>query len=433
MIRLLILCFTVLGAGAFIGALMKQDPGYVLISVNNTTIETSFWTFVFLGFLIFLTAHWSLNLFFRIGLPGKHIGEWRRNRIARTAQKRTFKGLVALSEGHWWQAQRLLSQTAPTAAQPLINYLGAAKAAHEQGLKDNADAFFAQARAIAPEAEVSIGLQEAEVQIDRGDILEATGTLKRLHILAPKHSRILRELSELYRRQQEWQGLIELMPKLHKFKVFESQQLSELEALCYREMLLSVVTMLPVESTEETRVKALSRGWKALPNKLNQSVEMMHTYAVALIEAKAFDKAEVFLKEQIKRTWDDSLISLYGTVPSSDSLRHYKQAVAWLKKQPNNATLLLCTARLAMAHSEWQVAVQYFEKSIDILPSVEGYRDLAKLLESLGEQEKSLLMSQRALALTEDSNSAIPLPLPTAEHQQAAEPIEPELSAAAKA
>ena len=75
--------------------------------------------------------------------------------------------------------------------------------------------------------------------------------------------------------------------------------------------------------------------------------------------------------------------------------------------------------------------MQYLEKSIDILPSVESYRDLAQLLASLGEQEKSLQMSQRALALTEDSISAIPLPLPTAE--QRVESGEPELPAAAKA
>ena len=110
---IVILLFIVLAAGAFVGEKMVQDPGYVLISYDNTTIETSIWIMLAFSFFAFLIGHWALNLFFKMSLPTKQLGLWRKNRIARTAQKRTFKGLVALSEGHWWQAQRLLSQTAP--------------------------------------------------------------------------------------------------------------------------------------------------------------------------------------------------------------------------------------------------------------------------------------------------------------------------------
>ncbi len=409
--RVLIILFIVLAGGAYLGEKMVQDPGYVLLSYQNVTVETSIWVLVLFSFVAFLLVHWALNLFFGIGLPGKSLGLWNRGRVARSTQKRTFKGLVALSEGNWWQAQRLLSQTAPIAAQPLINYLGAAKAAHEQGDKDNTDAFIAKAREAAPQAEVSIGLQEAEVQIDRGHSDHAFTILKRLHSLSPKHSGVLRQLAELHQNQEDWDGLITLIPKLRKHKVLSNEQISAIEEKCYAKMLNSVVDKLPVESTEDSRLKALNKGWKALPNSLNQTPEMISTYARALLHAGSPDNAEKFLRAHIKRTWNDDLIDLYGTIKTTESIRHYKLVLSWLKKQPQHNALLICSARLAMFNEEWEDAVKYFEASIELQPSADTYRSLAKLFEGLGEHDKALEMSQKAMELTEDNSPSIPLPV----------------------
>jgi HemY protein len=409
--RVLIILFIVLAGGAYLGEKMVQDPGYVLLSYQNVTIETSIWVLTLFSFIAFLLAHWALNLFFGIGLPGKRLGLWNRGRVSRSTQKRTLKGLVALSEGNWWQAQRLLSQTAPIAAQPLVNYLGAAKAAHERGDKENTDAFIAKAREAAPEAEVSIGLQEADVQIDRGHSEQAFIILKRLHSLSPKHSGVLRELAELHQNQQDWDGLITLIPKLRKHKVLSTEQISIIEEKCYAQMLNSVVEKLPVESTEDSRLKALNKGWKALPNSLNQTPEMIATYARALLNAGSPDNAEKFLRAHIKRTWNDDLIDLYGTIKTTESIRHYKLVLSWLKKQPQHNALLICSARLAMFNEQWEDAVKYFEASIELQPCADTYRSLAKLLEGLGEHDKALEMSQKAMELTEDNSPSIPLPV----------------------
>jgi HemY protein len=410
--RVLILLFIVLAAGAFLGEKMVQDPGYVLISYQNTTLETSIWVLVLLSFFAFLVAHWALNLFFGLGLSGRSLGLWNRKRSSRTAQKRTFKGLVALSEGNWWQAQRLLSQAAPQAAQPLINYLGAAKAAHEQGNIESTDTFFAKAREIAPEAEVSIGLQEADVFIDRGNSKQAFVILKRLHSLAPKHTSVLRELAELYEDQKDWDGLITLLPKLRKNKVLSAEQLAAIEAQCYAQMLTSVVEKLPIESSEDSRLKALTKGWKALPGNLNQTPQMIATYARALLAAGSPDNAEKFLRNHVKRNWDNELIELYGTIKAAEPVRQYNLVLSWLKKQPQHAELLLCAARLAMFSEKWTEAIAHFEANIKLQPNVVAYRGLARLLESQGQHEKALEMSQMALELTEDNSPEISLPGP---------------------
>lgn len=408
--KILILLFIVLAAGAWVGEKLVQDPGYVLVSYNNTTLETSVWVLLLFSFFAFLIAHWGLNLFFKIGLPTKKFSAWRHNRLNKTAQKRTQKGLVALSEGRWWQAQRLLSQTAEVAAQPMINYLGAAKAAHEQGDNETTDQYIDKARAIAPKAEVTIGLQQADILVDRGDIEQATQILKQLNDYAPKHTQVLRALSNILQRQQDWDALVSLIPSLRKHKALNDEQLNQLEDACYGKMLTNITASLPIESSKEVRLNALNRGWKSLPNKLNKTSSMIETYCEALITAGAHDAAEKFLKEQIKRSWNDSLVAIYGKVRATDSLRQYKQAVFWLKDHPDNAILLLCTARLAAAHKEWQEALRYFEKSIDQQPSVDAYKEFAILLDSLGQHEKSLHMSQKAMVLTGGDTLIFPLP-----------------------
>ncbi|MGB1237799.1 MAG: heme biosynthesis HemY N-terminal domain-containing protein [Pseudomonadales bacterium] len=416
--KLLILLFVILAAGAWVGEKMVQDPGYVLISYNNTTVETSIWVMLLLSFFAFLVAHWALNLFFRIGSPVKQFSAWRQNRIARSVQKRTFKGLVALSEGNWWQAQRLLSQTAPIAAQPLLNYLGAAKAAHEQGEAQSSDEFIAKAREVAPQAEVTIGLQEADILLERGEANSAMTILKRLHALAPKHSKVLRELALLCLAEQAWDNLIELLAKLRKLQALPEEKIADMEAQCYRSMLQHALQSLPAESTQDSKLKTLNKGWKSLPNTLNQSVAMQLTYVQVLVDAGANDQAEQFLREQIKRNMDDQLLERYAHIRATDTLRHWKQAVAWCKKAPDNAALLLCTARLALVHREWSEAVSYFERSIAAAPSIEAYRELAKLQNSLGESEKALILSQKAMALTDNSE---PLPLPEPPGERATE------------
>ena len=407
--RILILLFVILAAGAFIGEKLVQDPGYVLLSYNNTTLETSVWVLLLLSFFAFLVVHWTLNLFFKLGLPGKSFGQWRTKRIANSAQKRTFKGLIALSEGNWWQAQRLLSQAAPTAAQPLINYLGAAKAAHELGNEENADSYFAKARQAAPEAEVSIALQEVEVASDLGDDPRAFTILKRLHSLAPKHSGILRDLVEFHERQADWIGLIALLPTLRKSKIFSTDKLHAVEANCYQQMLKTVAGQFLVESTEDMRIKALNKSWKTLPKSLNQSSSMMLIFAQVLVDADVLDEAEKFLTIQIKRSWDNDLIALYGTIKTTQSARQYKQVLQWINKQPTLAALQLCAARIAIYIEKWPEAVVHYENSIDLQPSIEAYRGLSKLLESLGEHEKALEIDHLAMQLSEDTSRVNPL------------------------
>lgn len=400
--RLFLLLLVVLAAGAWIGEKMVKDPGYVLISYDESTIETSLWVLLVILFIGFVAIHWAVNIFFKARLPTGKFRAWRERRGVRQAQGKTLKGLLALSEGRWWQAQRLLSQSAENSDQPLINYIAAARAAHEQREDKSADELLQKARNTVPQAEVAIGITQVQIQLERGQLEPCLATLLRLRRLAPKHTYVLRLLKDVYLKLQDWNGLTNLIPELRKFKVLKEEEISVLEQNCYSELLGSTLANLPVEADSDARLQALTKEWKSLPASLAHDKAMIQRYIEQLVSAGSEGKAENFLRDQIKRQWDDELVNLYGRIKGDDAHKQLEVAKGWLKKNPDSAALKLTLGRLAMRNEQWGKAVDYMEESLALEKRPETYTELTRLLQHLGDNKRSLSVMQDGLAMLGD-------------------------------
>lgn len=68
--RFFMILLILLLAGAWLGQLMVQDPGYVLLAYRQTTIETSLWVLALMAILAFAVLHTLLNLLSRARVPG---------------------------------------------------------------------------------------------------------------------------------------------------------------------------------------------------------------------------------------------------------------------------------------------------------------------------------------------------------------------------
>lgn len=397
--RLFLLLLIALAVGAWVGEKMVQDPGYVLLSYNETTIETSLWVLLLATFVGFLLLHWAVNLFFNVRLPTGRFRAWRSRRQVNVAQSKTLKGLLALSEGKWWQAQRLLTQSADTSGQPLVNYLAAARAAHEQREDKAADELLQKARHAVPQAELAIGMTQVQIQLERNQLEPCLATLLRLRRLAPKHAHVLRQLKEVYVRLQDWQGLTSLLPDLRKHKALPEAELSALEQTCYAELLGSVTRQLPVESDDATRLKTLTKEWQALPNSAKNDTMVEH-YINLLLEQGSVAQAETFLREHLKKQWSEPLAALYGRINSEDAHKQLDTAKGWLKKHADSAALRLTLARLAMRNEQWGKAVEYLEESIELEKSADAYQELIRLLQHLGETERAAQVAAESSAFS---------------------------------
>lgn len=413
--RFFIILLLLLLAGAWIGQLMVQDPGYVLLAYKDTTVETSLWVLLLMAIVAFAVLHTLINLIGRARLPAQRVRNWRGRRNQKIAQGKTLKGLMALSEGNWWKAQRFLTQAAERSEQPLINYLAAAKAAHEQGEANAADNLLQKAREATPKAEVAVGIVQAQIQLSRGQNEPALATLLHLKRLAPKHSYVLKLLKEAYVRLNDWSGLTELMPELRRHQALPEDQLRELETRAARYLLEQSFSSQPAEADSQTKLHAVAHTWQSLPASCTHDPDLIEQYAGLIMQTGSADEAEKMLRDQLKKQWDEKLVSLYGRIASSAPHKQLDTARAWLKKHDDSPALELTLGRLSMQNEHWGAAIKHFEQSLELQPSSEAYAELSRLLIHLGEKERAGEISAQGFNLVNGQLPRLPLPKQQAE------------------
>lgn len=417
--KLFVLLLVILAAGAWIGQLMVQDPGYVLIAFKQTTIETSLWVMLVIGVVGFLLAHWLLNILTNAMMPVKTLRNWRDRRNHTVSQRKTLKGLMALSEGNWVKAQRQLGQAAERSELPLINYLAAARAAHEQGDEKAADELLQKARVATPQAEVAVGITQAQIQLARGQLEPCLANLLKLRKLAPKNTYVMRLLKDVYANLQDWDAIAKLLPELKKSQAVRDDKLVALERQTYMNLLNHSLEQLPVETDNASRHSVLDKAWQKLPQNLSGESALIRRYIELLISINAEPKAEQVLREMIAKQWNEELVNLYGRVVGQDLKKQLKVAQGWTKNHPDSPDLLLTLGRLSLRNQVWGQALSYFEQSFAIQPSQETLAELSRLLRHLGEVEKARDLMQENLAVVADDLPELPQPEAEAEMAKA--------------
>lgn len=400
----LILLIAIIG---FLGWAIAQDPGYVLISYDRFRYESSFW--IFLGliaclWLLAMVVHWVLGL---LHTSGALVNPWSRRHRERRVSKASRSGLRELAEGQWSHALGHLRSAAEHDRQPLVHYLGAARAANELGEHEQSDELLRKAKEREPESGLAVGLTQAQLQIARGQYGEARETLNALHADHPRHPYVLTLLQQLYVQLEDWSALCRLLPELRKQRVLPPARLSELELLAWTAA-LEQAGQTPA-SSDEGALQALNQKWQTVPSGLRNESLLVRAYADGLARLGADAKAEEVLYAALKRQFDDRLVERYGRVRGQDPARQLANAEGWLKTNPENAELLLALGRLSMRNALWGKARDYLEASLRFEHRPETCAELARLLAQLGDNERSNRLFQEGLGLLEQSSpSRIP-------------------------
>lgn len=408
--KLFLLLLLFLAAGAWLGEKMIKDSGYVLVAYDQTTIETSLWVLVVLCVVSFVILHFLINLLTRTRFPTAKLHAWKEHRNQRISRRKTLKGLTLLSEGNWAQAQKQLAQAAEKSDLPLINYLSAARAAHEQNNDQATDELLQKARSSTPEAEVTVAITQAEIQLSRGQLEPCLATLLRLRSLAPKNSYVMKLLKDVYMRLNDWKALSKLIPVLRSHQALKEEELNELSAQCYSHILNDSVTNLPVETSDEDRLHALGKAWRELPSDQMLKGGLVQQYTELLVSLGAESRAEQNLRDLIKKSWDETLVNLYGRVSGDNPKKQLDQARNWAKKRTESPALFLTLGRLSMRNQHWGQAVKYFEQSLDLSPSAEALGELTRLLRNLGEADQAQTLLQQNINLVTAGLPELPMP-----------------------
>ena len=148
-------------------------------------------------------------------------------------------------------------------------------------------------------------------------------------------------------------------------------------------------------------------------------------YFASLIRTGLDDKAEKELASELKRNWRSRPVQLYGLAKASDVTKQLKRAETWLKSYPEDADLLLSTARLCLHAELWGKARSYLEAVINLRPTPSAYQEYGRLLNRLGDSEGAAEAFQRGLGVA--SESTLPSDVPRLKADSDASPDMPKL------
>ena len=399
--KLFIISLVALLLGVGVVALIEADPGYVLLSFGNYTLEASLWVGLLLFALLLLAVYLLVRLTYRIIGGQRSLFSWLGTRKVDKALRLSTRGLISFTEGNWVEARRQLLSGVQNNEAPLVNYLLAAQSSAKLHDTDKVPEYLHAAGEAEPTAAVAIEMMQAEMKLQASEYKQALALLAQAKSNVPRHPYVLSLLSQAYQGLNDWDMLLELLPQLRKHKQLSSEALQRLEKQVHYNRLQRC-------NADLDRLHAI---WKKVPKLLQSDVGIAEIYVRNLIKCEDYDSAERVILRALKQAWQPALVREYGYLKGQNASRQLSQAEKWLKAHPDDPQLLLCLGRLSARNQVWSKSRLYFESSYRVEHSAEICAELGRLLTSLGESEAANAYFREGLLLSEDELPDLALPL----------------------
>lgn len=369
----------------------NDDPGYVLLGFGGWSLETSM-VFFAVGSVL---AFFVLYVFFRLlgwlmRLPGQMKAGRKAIKFNRS-QEALIAGLVDSAAGNWESAEKILIKHASNSGAPLLHYLTAARAAQSRGAIDKRDEYLQKAADQSGGSDLAVGLTQAELHLSEKQFDQAIETLTKLNSLDPTHGTVLKLLHQTYQHIGDWEGLLKLIPALHKNKVLMEAEVKLLETETFSRLLKQAAA-----SNEEARIQTV---WESIPLHIQNLRDIFHIYFAAMINAGVGSKIEPLLIKKVTEQWNETLLELFGNIEDSDAANQLVTAERWLLSYPDNAVLLRVAGKICIRCKETEKAMKYLSRSLDSEPTVAAYHMLGDLFFDLDDKDKASKCYKRGLEL----------------------------------
>ncbi|HSC06862.1 MAG TPA: heme biosynthesis HemY N-terminal domain-containing protein [Steroidobacteraceae bacterium] len=382
--------------GALLASALRIDAGYVAISFLGVLVEMSVITLV----LLVLAAYFALWLLIRMLRARKLRREAQAARRQQRARNDLARGVLELAEGNWPTAEITVTRSARENAQPVVNYLIAARAADLQGAHERRAGWLRMAREAAPGEVAPVLVTQAEIQLKHKQLDAARTTLQELDASGQQNPRGLLLLARLYRQLGQFEKLRALEPKLRGARRIRPAAVDELMDQAYLEML-----RVAAESGDAER---LERAWHDASKPATRRPEIVLAYARGAMKCRNHAVAEEVLQEFLDHEWNESLAAAYGELELPEPLEPLGIAEKWLRSRREDPVLLVACARLSIRAELYGKARSYLETSLAIRRHPETYQILGQLLDQLGEKERAAIVLREGLALAIGHRAEMP-------------------------
>ncbi|WP_298442983.1 heme biosynthesis HemY N-terminal domain-containing protein [uncultured Ferrimonas sp.] len=386
MIRLLIYALLVI-IGLIAGPQLVAYKGYVMISIADYTVETSVVALAIIGLVLFgalQVAEWllikTINVTGATLLLPKRWGQKR-------AKQHTMNGFLALAEQDWVKAEKAMAKGAKAGEVPMINFLAAARAAHHRGDRDAWQSYLTQAEQQA-EAATTAQITRARYLMDDGELSQARAQYDALDSSTQAKPAVRRLALALFRKQQDWDALAQLIPSVSKDKSLPAD----------------VLVQLPIE-VEQARfalcdtLDGLTNRWDALPRNQKKLAELQAAYGKGLIRLGATEKARSLMLDKLSKSQPQPQLLAVLLLAATGAEEEIANILGRKYKDSQDPALLDCYGALAEQRKSLDTALVHRQQALDGEATVARLQSLINLQEQLGKQEAALGNYRRMLAL----------------------------------
>jgi HemY protein len=382
----LLFIFLFLIAGAWLGLKIHADPGYVLISYQNITAETTLWFALIALFVSILAMALILRTGVKVLSAPSRLSQWFSSRAKHNAHNNTLTGIECYLQNDWPLAEKKLIHAAKHSKHAQINYLFAALACGHRGDTDKAQRYMHQAQRSAPSTSLAPSLTQVALLLNQDNEDSALDALKQLQKQKPQHTGISSQLAQLYAKNQAWSALADLLPIIKRHKLMPKDQIAPLEAQ-------SLTGVIPKASS----LKDLQIIWQQASKEVKQLPGVLGAYCQQLIAFEQLSEASKLLKKHLSKTWNEGLITCFTPLCQMDAKATLNILLSLAKKHPDSAPLHACIG-LCYFHQEMLgQAKNYLLQSSELDPSYgPAWRHLSQMAETEKNYKQAYFYSQKS-------------------------------------
>ena len=388
--KLFLTILATLAAAVGLAMLAIEDPGYVVVARDPYTVRMPLLLFVMLVLVGFVLLYLLINFLVGLVRAPKRYRAWREHSQETSAQKLTMQGYAGLIEGDWGKAEAALLKKLEYNRAPLLNYLGAAYAAQQQGETARRDQYLDQALAQHDKQQVAINLTRARLQYHAGEIDGARTTLENIVAARPRSAPAVRLLADVYTELGDWQALTALLPTLKKSRALSDEDFAAREALAYDNLMAS-------PALTQGEGNQVQKTWKSLPAERRRNPATVAMYVRQLLAGGDTESAESVLRSALKKQLDEDLLALYSRIDSQAPEQQLRFVEGLLRDNPDNAQVMLALARAHHRGNDLLEAKKYYEQAIDAGAGEGAFFGLATLLERAGKLDSALYFLKKGI------------------------------------
>lgn len=410
----LIVILLVLSAAVVLALLVHFNEGNVAILWPPYRVDLSINLLAVALLACFVLGYVAiLALFNALSLP-QRVRDFRQRRLRNAAVRGLREGLIALYEGRFGRAERLLK---PALADPELAgtaSLVAAKAAQRLSDPDRVEQWIERAEA-EPALSQAVLLSRAEIAVDEREPLRALAAVGRLHSGGARHIQGLRLALRAHEQAGQWTELLQVVRQLDKRDAIHPSVARSLKGRAIRELYLAA-------DGDPERLDELTRSLSPAERSFEDVLEVA---APILAQAGRAERAGAMLLAVLADRFEPQLISIYAglaTIPARERLREIE---VLRERYGEHPVISLTLGRLCAAVGLWGKAEEFLQRARVQAPGRETIVTLARLFEHLGRGDEAAdlwreaalidlpdLLPERPLAPIAATGDAIPPQLP---------------------